>query len=238
MEAILIESEPTGMACYSSNQEPRNQLEVFRSQYLLPGKDSTGKETLHYPVNLDIPGYQTLQRLLLLSGYEVIREGKKKEGSVQKQGTLYARVQPNQSIDVLFEGIVDHGSIIDNGFSYQKLQGPAEFTQFLRDYEELHRKKSYRTGVLGGILGGVVGGGIGSLAFLTPGLVAGIVVTALMGGVGVAFGTLVGDTMNINNSRKVYSRFIDTYNSKLLTGKEAICTALGLPMPEEEKKIG
>ncbi len=240
MEAIVIESEPAGIIRYGQNQlNPLNQLENFRSHYLLPEKDSQGKETLRYRVDLDIPGYQALQRLLLLSGYEVICEGKKKEGSVQKHGTLYARVQSHQSIDVLFEAVVNTNSI-DNGFSYQRLQGSAEFTQFLRDYETLPLEgRSYRGIVRGGILGGGLGGGLGSFTFMTsmdPSLA--IFTLGVFGFVGTFIGMMVGDISDTANYRNAILRFLNTYQSKLLTGKEAVCTALGLPVMEEEKKVG
>lgn len=234
MSEIVLE-EGTGLSRYDTN--PSQHLELFRQQYLRPEKDEPGN-SLKSPA-LDISGYHTLQRLLLLSGYEVLKERQKTEDTPLRKSTLYARVNPQQSIDILMEAKFSTKPVygIDSGFTYLQLQGPAEFTQFLRDYERLpfQEVSSVPYLALGALGGGVVFGGVGSLVFLISVPVLGYLFTGLLGVVGAIVGGGAGAEVAKEKSDELTKHFSTQYQKKLLTGKEALAAALGIPLPPEKE---
>lgn len=219
-------------------------VQNFQQQYLVkPREEDQKKDT---PKQLDLRGHQLLQKILLAVGYETVLEGKlaQKEESFSgwKRGTLYARVQPQGSIDVLVEGDLSKVSLGQEGdYTYLQLQGPAEYASFLRKYNELRpgttageALKAYGLGIGGG-LGIGTGMAIGAY-HLTPllvifGAMAGVIVTTFTGAIAHFY---LEDRVT-NPHWRLNQAFSHHY--LLESNEKVLSRALGLPVPEEEKKV-
>ncbi len=229
--------------------EPANLMENFRHNYLTPVNNaevspsdnpSKNKNKPSPPRKLDYRGHQLLQRLLLGQGYETICEGKTdSEPSGWKKGTLYARLCPTGSIDVLVEGNLNQTSLGEEGdYTYLKLDGPAEYALFNRHYSQLggatfwDKFKYYGLGTGGGVglTVGLVGGGF----YLNP--LVGILAAVLGISLVLPFSYLILSTILENKIASPYKALQKAFPERYALGAElAISKALGLPVPEEEK---
>ena len=200
---------------------------------------------LHPAAPLGISGYQSLQRLLKLADYEVVREGVLDEKVNQKVGTIHTRTRPDRTLDVLLEAQLKGGGYagweLTSGYTYYHMESLSEFTHFLEDYEGLSDKarnsgRNLSRYVLLGGLGGAIASPLGTLLFTPNATVGGYVFCAGMCLISGAIGGIGFGLHAADKGKDYYAIFHDNYEPKALYGKtHALSAALELPPPEMER---
>lgn len=187
---------------------------------------------------LGISGYQQLQRLLQLTNYEVVREGKLDEETQQKVGTIHARIRPEGSLDILLEAELEDGGFrgwnLNPGYTYYRLDSLAEFTQFLEDYERLSNTttKSIKQAIKYGIVGGLFGAGISAAGIAGNGI---NIIWLGFPVIAAGFGVL-GGLRRQTDKKDYFARFQQYYQPRAVQWKTpALRAALELPPVMEAK---
>ncbi len=216
-----------------SNLVESNLIQSFHQEHLVSQSQGI----------YSVSSYNKLCRILSAVGYEVVVEGKPAEQKVLHQGRAHARIDGN-NFEVLLESRFEPkstGMALTEGYTYFRLEGPAEYARFIKDYETVVNYPHKNTfffgwGVSSAIIAGILAGGMGLMDLAIPQSIPWWFY-ALSFPAGAVTTSTFAKTIETGAYQEDVKKFYDGHKEHQIVsgGKHALLRALHLP---EEKKDG